>query len=344
MASLGIANLDKDLQRELIAGLDKVEALLSRHIQGDYPLLIETSRHLVEAGGKRFRPLITLLASHFGKGQSDEVIAAAVVCELTHVATLYHDDVMDEAKLRRGVTSANSRWSNTVAILTGDYLFSKASDLLADLGPEAVRLQAKTFERLVIGQIQETQGAKNGEDALKHYLQVVSEIAVALAAAGVVILTLGYGSLPWIALVLAISWGSYSLIKKSLNLGALETLSLETLFAFLPNLVFLLIIESNGSAEFGSTWSISILLFGAGAATVIPLLLFNGSTTRLPLSTVGLLQYITPTIMFFIGIYINNEDISTTKVIGFAFIWIALAVLSRDLYRSSRPLDDGIAK
>lgn len=179
---------------------------------------------------------------------------------------------------------------------------------------------------------------------LREKLRSAQWIAVALAAAGVVILTLGYGSLPWIALVLAISWGSYSLIKKSLNLGALETLSLETLFAFLPNLVFLLIIESNGSAEFGSTWSISILLFGAGAATVIPLLLFNGSTTRLPLSTVGLLQYITPTIMFFIGIYINNEDISTTKVIGFAFIWIALAVLSRDLYRSSRPLDDGIAK
>ena len=179
---------------------------------------------------------------------------------------------------------------------------------------------------------------------LREKLRPAQWIAVALAAAGVVILTLGYGSLPWIALVLAISWGSYSLIKKSLNLGALETLSLETLFAFLPNLVFLLIIQGNGSAEFGSTWTISILLFGAGAATVIPLLLFNGSTTRLPLSTVGLLQYITPTIMFFIGIFINNEDISTTKVIGFAFIWLALAVLSRDLYRSSRPLDDGIAK
>jgi len=179
---------------------------------------------------------------------------------------------------------------------------------------------------------------------LREKLRPAQWIAVTLAAAGVVILTLGYGSLPWIALVLAISWGSYSLIKKSLNLGALETLSLETLFAFLPNLVFLLIIESNGSAEFGSTWTISLLLFGAGAATVIPLLLFNGSTTRLPLSTVGLLQYITPTIMFFIGIFINNEDISMTKVIGFAFIWLALAVLSRDLYRSSRPLDDGIAK
>jgi len=182
MSSLGIPNLDKDLERKLSQGLDEVEKLLSSHIQGDYPLVVETSRHLVEAGGKRFRPLITLIASHFGNGQSREVIEAAVVCELTHVATLYHDDVMDEAPLRRGVESANNRWGNTVAILTGDYLFSKASDLLADLGPEAVRLQAKTFERLVIGQIQETQGPKNGGDPLAHYLQVVADKTGSLIA------------------------------------------------------------------------------------------------------------------------------------------------------------------
>jgi heptaprenyl diphosphate synthase len=182
MSSLGIPNLDKDLERLLSQGLDEVENLLSSHIQGDYPLVVETSRHLVEAGGKRFRPLITLISSHFGTGQSKAVIEAAVVCELTHVATLYHDDVMDEAPLRRGVESANNRWGNTVAILTGDYLFSKASDLLADLGPEAVRLQAKTFERLVIGQIQETQGPKDGGDALAHYLQVVADKTGSLIA------------------------------------------------------------------------------------------------------------------------------------------------------------------
>ncbi len=182
MSSLGIPNLDADLERQLSAGLNQVEELLSSHIQGDYPLVVETSRHLVEAGGKRFRPLITLIASHFGNGQSRQVIEAAVVCELTHVATLYHDDVMDEAPLRRGVESANNRWGNTVAILTGDYLFSKASDLLADLGPEAVRLQAKTFERLVIGQIQETQGPKNGADPLEHYLQVVADKTGSLIA------------------------------------------------------------------------------------------------------------------------------------------------------------------
>ncbi len=182
MSNLGIPNLDANLEAELARGLDEVEDLLSTHIQGDYPLVVETSRHLVEAGGKRFRPLITLIASHFGNGQSREVIEAAVVCELTHVATLYHDDVMDEAPLRRGVESANNRWGNTVAILTGDYLFSKASDLLADLGPEAVRLQAKTFERLVIGQIQETQGAPAGTDSLSHYIQVVANKTGSLIA------------------------------------------------------------------------------------------------------------------------------------------------------------------
>ena len=182
MSSLGIPNLDGELEQTLSRGLDEVESLLSSHIQGDYPLVVETSRHLVEAGGKRFRPLITLIASHFGNGQSRQVIEAAVVCELTHVATLYHDDVMDEAPLRRGVESANNRWGNTVAILTGDYLFSKASDLLADLGPEAVRLQAKTFERLVIGQIQETQGPKNGVDPLEHYLHVVADKTGSLIA------------------------------------------------------------------------------------------------------------------------------------------------------------------
>ena len=177
---------------------------------------------------------------------------------------------------------------------------------------------------------------------LRERLRPLQWTAVGMASVGVMILTVGYGALPWIALVLSISWGSYSLIKKSLNLGALETLSVETLFAFLPNLVYLFIIESNGTAEFGDGIVMSLLLFGAGAATVVPLLLFNGSTTRLPLSTVGLLQYITPTIMFFIGIFINNEDISPTKVVGFVFIWIALAVLSRDLYRSSRTLNNGL--
>lgn len=178
--SLGIPGVDTHFAGEIERNLEAVEKLLSQQIKGEYPLVVETSRHLVEAGGKRFRPMLALIASHFGSGPNQKVIEAAVVCELTHVATLYHDDVMDEAPLRRGVISANSKWGNTIAILTGDYLFSKASDLLADLGPEAVRLQAKTFERLVIGQIEETQGAK--ADPLEHYLRVVKEKTASLIA------------------------------------------------------------------------------------------------------------------------------------------------------------------
>jgi len=182
MASFGIPDLDPSLEADLTLGMQGVEELLREHIKGDYPLVEETSRHLVAAGGKRLRPLLTLISSHFGDSTRNEIIPAAVVCELTHLATLYHDDVMDEAPLRRGVESANNRWGNTIAILTGDYLFSKASDLLADLGPEAVRLQARTFERLVIGQIMETQGPQNGEDPLAHYMRVVGDKTGSLIA------------------------------------------------------------------------------------------------------------------------------------------------------------------
>lgn len=179
---LDIPNIDPKIQREILDNLAQAEDLLRSHIIGKYPLVIETSRHLVEAGGKRFRPLITLICSYLGT-PNNNVIKAAVTCELTHLATLYHDDVMDEAPLRRGVTSANSRWGNTVAILTGDYLFAKVSALLAELGPEAVLLQALTFERLVIGQILETQGPKDGVDPLDHYLNVVADKTGSLIAA-----------------------------------------------------------------------------------------------------------------------------------------------------------------
>ncbi|CAB5071458.1 unannotated protein [freshwater metagenome] len=182
MSVFGIPDISGELEAQLKDGMFKVEQLLNSHIEGDYPLVEETSHHLVAAGGKRLRPLLTLITSHLGDATRAQVIPAAVVCELTHLATLYHDDVMDEAPLRRGVKSANARWGNTVAILTGDYLFAKASDLLADLGPEAVRLQARTFERLVIGQIMETQGPQKGEDPIEHYLQVVADKTGSLIA------------------------------------------------------------------------------------------------------------------------------------------------------------------
>jgi heptaprenyl diphosphate synthase len=183
MPSFGIPDLSPELEADLAARMAEVEVLLRKQIGGNYPLVVETSRHLVEAGGKRLRPLLTLITSHFGNPAALGIIEAAVVCELTHVATLYHDDVMDEAPLRRGVESANNRWGNTVAILTGDYLFARTSDLLADLGPAAVHLQAQTFERLVIGQIMETQGPADGEDPLAHYLRVVSDKTGSLIAA-----------------------------------------------------------------------------------------------------------------------------------------------------------------
>ena len=183
MTKIGIPGIDPVLEQELLASMAEVEVLLRGSIEGKYPLVIETSRHLVDAGGKRLRPLLTLLASQFGNPKAKGIIEAAVVCELTHLGTLYHDDVMDEAPLRRGVESANNRWNNTVAILTGDYLFAKTSQLLADLGPEAVRLQAFTFERLVIGQITETQGSSEGKTQLEHYLNVVADKTASLISA-----------------------------------------------------------------------------------------------------------------------------------------------------------------
>jgi len=170
-----LPDLAPEIEQDLARRLDLVEKLLFAHVEGEYPFVNETSRHLIVAGGKRLRPVLTLLAANYGSTGERQVIEAAVVCELTHLATLYHDDVMDEAPLRRGVESANERWGNAVAILTGDYLFAKASDLLADLGPEAVRLQARTFERLVIGQIKETQGPQNGADPLEHYIAVIAD-------------------------------------------------------------------------------------------------------------------------------------------------------------------------
>ena len=183
MSRIGIPNIDKDFEALILGGMAKVEELIRKQVDGKYDFAIETSRHLIDAGGKRLRPLLTLISSHFGNPKAKGIIEAAVVCELTHLGTLYHDDVMDDAPLRRGVESANSRWGNSVAILTGDYLFAKVSQLLADLGPEAVRLQAFTFERLVIGQILETQGSSKGRTPLEHYLAVISDKTGSLIAA-----------------------------------------------------------------------------------------------------------------------------------------------------------------
>ncbi|HVS68172.1 MAG TPA: polyprenyl synthetase family protein [Mycobacteriales bacterium] len=164
-----------ELDAALAAGLADVEAALRDAVTSSDGFVSEAATHLVAAGGKRFRPLVTLLAAQFGDPTAPGVVPSAVVVELTHLATLYHDDVMDEADMRRGADSANSRWGNAIAILTGDFLFARASDVLADLGPEAVRLQARTFERLVQGQIRETIGPADGDDPVEHYLQVIAD-------------------------------------------------------------------------------------------------------------------------------------------------------------------------
>jgi heptaprenyl diphosphate synthase len=167
--------VDPDLDAALDRGLDAVESMLRDQVKTSDDFISEAAAHLVAAGGKRFRPLVTLLAAHFGDPDAPGVVPAAVVVELTHLATLYHDDVMDEADMRRGAESANTRWGNAIAILTGDFLFARASDVLADLGPEAVRLQARTFERLVQGQIRETVGPVDGADPVEHYLQALAD-------------------------------------------------------------------------------------------------------------------------------------------------------------------------
>jgi heptaprenyl diphosphate synthase len=180
--SLGALSSDPALEASLTAAMADVEHSLHEAIKSDYPFVTETSAHLVDAGGKRFRPLLTLLAAQFGDPGRPQVIDAAVVVELTHLATLYHDDVMDEAKLRRGAASANARWDNSIAILTGDFLFARASDILADLGPEAVRIQARTFERLCIGQIRETVGPIDGADPVQHHIEVLADKTGSLIA------------------------------------------------------------------------------------------------------------------------------------------------------------------
>jgi heptaprenyl diphosphate synthase len=173
---------DSVLEAEVFGGLARVEELLAGTAHPDDELLTEASRHLIAAGGKRFRAMLVLLAAQFGDPKDPRVTQAAVAIELTHLATLFHDDVMDEALVRRGRPSANSRWDNSVAILTGDFLFAQASRILADLGPEAVRIQAETFTRLVTGQMAETVGVRPGQDPLDFYMHVITEKTGSLIA------------------------------------------------------------------------------------------------------------------------------------------------------------------
>jgi chloramphenicol-sensitive protein RarD len=179
---------------------------------------------------------------------------------------------------------------------------------------------------------------------LKEKMRPLQWASVSIATFGVLVLTFDYGRLPWIALALAVSWGSYGLIKKQLGLGALEGLAIETFISSFFYLAYLVYLGDQGTGQFGQSWGLTILLISAGAVTAIPLLLFNGSTNRLPFTTIGLLQYITPTLQFSIGVWILNEDMPTARWIGFLIIWAALVTLAIDLIRSSRTVDNSVAE
>ena len=172
------------LEDQLTGLLETFEERLVDAAVASSPFVTEAARHIIAAGGKRFRPLLVFLASRFGgEADADDLMRAAMVMELTHVASLYHDDVMDVADLRRGAPSANRLWGNSVAILVGDFLFARASTTVAELGVEYVHLQAETFSRLVQGQIAETKGPEEGQDPLAHYIQVIADKTGSLIAA-----------------------------------------------------------------------------------------------------------------------------------------------------------------
>jgi heptaprenyl diphosphate synthase len=192
-ASLGLgealfaSNEEKSFARAIEAGLEKVEAGLTTQLAFADDIADAAGRYLLDAGGKRVRPVLALLTAQLGEGANDDVVTGAQAVEITHVASLYHDDVMDDAQLRRGVPSAQTVWGNSVAILTGDLLFARASKLIASLGERALTIQADVFERLCLGQLHETVGPKPGEDPVAHYLAVLADKTGSLISCAAVI-------------------------------------------------------------------------------------------------------------------------------------------------------------
>jgi len=184
-ALASLPGASEELRARIGAGLTRVDALIRARIDHDDAFIAEANGHLLDAGGKRFRPLLALLAAELGAGASEEVVAAAAAVELTHLASLYHDDVMDEAGVRRGAPSANARYGNSTAILVGDLLFGTASDIVADLGPVAVKIQSQTFIRLCAGQIRDDRPCPAGQDPVSYYLRVLEDktgVLIATAA------------------------------------------------------------------------------------------------------------------------------------------------------------------
>ncbi len=178
---------------------------------------------------------------------------------------------------------------------------------------------------------------------LKEKMRKLQWVSVSIATFGVLVLTIDYGRLPWVALALALSWGTYGFIKKQLGLGALEGLGIETAISAPFYLAYLAWIGSQGNGHFGHGIGLTLLLIGSGVVTAIPLLLFNGAGNRLPYTIIGLLQFITPTLQFSIGVWVRHEAMPTARWAGFLIIWLALVVLATDLVRSSRAVDNRVA-
>ena len=178
-----------------------------------------------------------------------------------------------------------------------------------------------------------------GVFVLKEKLRITQKLSLGLAAIGVAILTFAFGQLPLVAFGLALSWGTYSLIKKRLDAGSLETLSVEMLFALIPSGIYMFYLMSNNQAEFGSELWFSLIIMTTGLVTIVPLLMFNSAATTLPLTLLGLLGYINPTIMFLVGFIVFHEPLTFSKIFGFVFIWGALILLGIDMYRSGRSID-----
>lgn len=187
-ANLGLServfatSADRAMARAIDEGIERVEEGLLREVSFADSIADASTRYLLEAGGKRVRPMLTLLTAQLGAGVTGDVVTAAEAIEITHLGSLYHDDVMDDSERRRGVPSAQTVWGNSVAILTGDLLFARASQLMAGLGERAIRLHANTFERLVLGQLHETVGPAEGEDPIAHYIQVLADKTGSLIA------------------------------------------------------------------------------------------------------------------------------------------------------------------
>jgi chloramphenicol-sensitive protein RarD len=174
---------------------------------------------------------------------------------------------------------------------------------------------------------------------LKEKLRFVQKLSLSFAGVGVSILTLAFGQLPLVAFGLALSWGTYSLIKKRLDAGSLETLSIEMIFALIPSATYMFYLMSKNEAQYGSELWFSLILMTSGLVTVIPLLMFNSAATSLPLTITGLLGYINPTIMFLVGFIVFHEPLTFSKIFGFIFIWTALILLGIDMYRSGRSVN-----